>query len=265
MQDTNAFDPLRAHRPRSTRTRMRTKIDRYFPWLFLAYGVAAVGVEASFTGDEIVIATGLETIILALVDFLWAGELLSLSIALRGVAVLSPLLLWGASPLFYRDTSIGSDAFIHSMALGAVAAVPLFLLGTLALRVGRRGDIAEESRAMRVLRWAFRGGLLLVVLAMRLGQWSTEGIALVYVGAALAIAAIVIVLTRRVRIGALGVGFVLLVLGVGALLIIGAAKFLIGGHMSDEEAAIGAVPAAIVAVVGAVVMLARRRPLVVSR
>jgi hypothetical protein len=237
---------------------VRRKFDRLVPWLFLVYGCFAVGLEAAFTHDEITIATGLETILLSLIDFLWAGEFLFLSNALFGVAFLSPLLLWGSSPIFYRDTSIGSDAFIHSMALGGVVAIPLALLGVLARRASVRSDVAEDSRAMRVLRWCFRGGLLLIVLAMRLGQWSTEGIALVYAGAVLAVLAIAIVLPRRVRLGRLGVGGVLMLLGLAALLVIGAAKLVVGGHMSGEEAAVGAVPAALLAIIGGVLMLRRR-------
>lgn len=237
---------------------MARRFDRVVPWFFLAYGLFAVGLEAAFTRDEVTIATGLETILLALIDFLWAGELLFLSHALFVLAVLSPFVLWGSSPIFYRDTSIGSTAFIHSMALGAVLAIPLSLLGVLAQRVSKRGDVAEDSPAMRALRWGFRGGLLLIVLAMRLGQWSTGGIALVYAGAALAIAAIAIVLPKRIHVRRVGVGGVLLLLGGSALLVIGAAKIVVGGHMSGEEAAIGAVPAAILAAIGGVVMLTSR-------
>lgn len=238
---------------------MRRRFDRIVPWLFLAYGLFAVGLEAAFTHDELTIATGLETILLALIDFLWAGELVFLSNALFVVAALSPLVLWGSSPIFYRDTSIGSDAFIHSMALGAVLAIPLALLSVLARRASKRGDVTEDSAAMRVLRWCFRGGLLLIVLAMRLGQWSTEGIALVYAGAALAVVAIAIVLPKRVHIGRIGVGGVLLLLGLSALLVIGAGKIVVGGHMSGEEAALGAVPAAILAALGGVLMLISSR------
>jgi len=234
---------------------VRRKLDRVVPWLFLAYGLFAVGLEAAFTHDEITIATGLETILLSLIDLLWAGELGGLAIALFVVAGLSPLLLWGSSPIFYRDTSIGSDAFVHSMALGTAVAIPLALLGVLARRARRHGEESEDSKTMRVLRWAFRGGLLLIVLSMRLGQWSSEGIALVYAGAVLAVAAIAIVLPRRVKLGRVGVGGVLLLLGLSALLVIGAAKVVVGGHMSGEEAAVGAVPAALLAAIGGGMML----------
>lgn len=237
----------------------RAKFDRVVPWLFFLYGLFSVGLEAAFTSDEIAIATGVETVLLSLVDFLWAGELFSLSIALFAAAALSPLLLWGSSPLFYDDASLGSDAFAHSMALGGVLALPLALLGVLARRADKRGDVAEDSRAMRALRWGFRGGLFLIVLALRLGEWSGGGVALVYAGAALAVAAVAIVLPRRVRTGRAGAGAVLLVLGVAALLAIGAAKVAVGGHLSGEEAAVGAAPAALIAAVGAALMLASPR------
>ncbi len=239
-------------------TARRSRGDAAIGWLFLAYGVFSVGLEAWLRHDEITIATGLETILLALVDFLWAGQLVALAWALRLLAAVAPLVAYGTTPLFWRDTTpFVSEAFWTSTGLGVALAIPLLLLGHLSDRASKAGSPAEDPRWFRALRWAFRGGLALVVLTLRAGAWSSEAIAAVYAGAALAIAALVIVVPRRVRFRRFGVGGLLAILGTSALALVAAAKLAVGSRMSVEEAAIGAVPAALVTVLGLALVVRR--------
>jgi hypothetical protein len=228
------------------------------PWIFFAYGAAAVGLEAWWRHDELLIASGLESIVLALVDFLWAGEIAALALALRLLGAAAPLIAYGTAPLFWHQvTPFASTAFWASMGLGLLLAVPLFLLARLVERSSLVERAGRDPRWMRGVRWAFRAGLGLIVLAMRAGAWDA-GVLLVYAGAALALVALGIVLPRRLAVGRRGVGALLAVLGVAALVVIALAKLVVGGHMSGAETATGAIPAALVTAAGAALLLVRR-------
>jgi MYXO-CTERM domain-containing protein len=56
----------------------------------------------------------------------------------------------------------------------------------------------------------------------------------------------------------LGVGLVLLFLGVAALTVIAVASLFVGSNMSTDEAAVGALPAAALALLGALLAVRRR-------
>ncbi len=100
-----------------------------------------------------------------------------------------------------------------------------------------------------------QGGLIVIVAAFRAGDWD-NGIPLVYAGGALALIALLIGLPYRFATSVRGMGRFLLYLGLGAGIIVLIAGAFVGGNMSTEEAAVGLVPAAVVAFVGLVLAIA---------
>jgi hypothetical protein len=229
-------------------------VDLTLSWVLLAYGLFAAAVESVWDRDEMQIALGAESVLLALVGFLWAGERRALGWALITSGIAAPLVLYGSARLYWDDVDFfASDVILPAIALGGAIGVPLIAIGVFTLRRARSAPPRPDPWWFRPLRWAIQGGLLIVILAFRQGSWD-GGIPLVYLGGALALTSLLVALPRRFAVTRRGVGTLLLVLGLAALLVIGVAAGLVGSHMSGDEAAVGLVPAALVAAIGAVLI-----------
>ena len=223
-----------------------------------AYGFFAAVVEPVWHQDEVQIAVGGEMIVLALIGFLWAGERRALGMALVITGVAAPLAFLGTASLYWDEVELfAGDAFWTTVGVGSVVGLPLALLGVLVLR--RAGEVApaRDPWWLRVVRWAVQGGLLLIVVAFRGGDWN-RGIPIVYAGIALALVSLLIVLPRRVRLTRRGIGMLLAFLGGAALVVIAVAQAFVGGHMSGDEALVGLVPAGIVLVAGLMLAVTKR-------
>jgi len=243
----------------SDSARLRTVLDVVLNWAMLAYGVFAAAVEPVWHHDEMQIAVGAETIVLAVVGFLWAGQRRALGIALIVAGVAAPFVVFGTAPLYWGDVEFaGGEEFWTMMGLGSTVGLPLALLGVLALRRLREATPRRDPWWLQPVRWAIQGGLMLVVIALRGGDWD-QGIPIVYAGVALALVSLLVVLPRRLAVTWHGIGVLLAFLGAAALVVIGVAQSFAGGNMSADEALVGLVPATIVLVAGLVLAVTQRR------
>jgi hypothetical protein len=239
--------------------RLRTAVNATLLWVSLLYGLIATAVEPAWSHDEMQIVLGAETVVLALVGFLWAGRRRPLGAALILTGTVAPLSMLGAATIYWDDPyALDGEGLWTSLVAGLAIGVPLVLLGVHALR--RLGDARRPDRWWLVLaRSAVFAGVWLVVLAFRGGDWD-RGVVLVYVGAAAALIGLIVGLGYRFRVGVRGLGLLLLALGLTALAVTGLALVMNGGRMSGEEAALGLMPAAVVTVVGAVMSRLGSRP-----
>lgn len=234
--------------------------DQAFSWLTLLYGIYCAAFDATRSRDELQIAVGAELILVSLLDFMWARARRSLGAGLILVGLSAPAMGFGSAPLFWHRVQLFSgEAFWTSMILGAVIAVPLIWLGLRTVKSPITPHEKPDPRWLTPVRWAMRGGLWIIVLAFRLGDFNT-GAVLVYIGAALALASLALGLPLRLAMDLRGVGRLFLFLGGCALLVTLVAGVLLGGHMSGEEAMFGVVPAVLLMVAGLALALRRPRP-----
>lgn len=232
--------------------------DQGLSWLALLYGLYLAAIDAARSDMDVEIAMGIEMMLIATLDFVWARARVSLGAALVVCGLSAPVIAFGSAPLFWYEVHwFYGEAWWTAMIGGATVAVPLVFLGrrvlTRAVTVPKEPDPPWFPRA----RWALRGGLWLCVLAFRLGDFEL-GTVLVYVGAALTLVSLGIALPRRIHMGRGGVGKLMIFFGVGALFVTLVAGALVGGHMSADEALLGIVPSLLVTVVGSV-LVARGR------
>ena len=228
-----------------------------FSWGSLVYGIYCAAYDAAHTRDEMQIAFGIEAMLIALLDFLWARAPQSLGLGLIVAGLSAPVIGLGSAPLFWHDVRLfAGEAFFTSVIVGAVVAIPLVWLGRRTLLHARATLPAADPPWLSPVRWALRLGLWLIVLAFRLGDFRS-GTVLVYVGAALVLASLGIGLPWRISLRPGVVGRLLSLLGLNALLITLVAGAAVGSHMSPDEALLGIVPALLM--IGLGTWLARRR------
>ncbi len=234
----------------------RRAFDLALSWLSLAYGLYCAAYDAAASHDELQIAFGIEAMLLALLDFVWAREPRSLGWALIAAGLSAPVIGIGSAPLFWHEARLFSGpAFFTSLIVGAAVAAPLIWLGQRTLRQAQATADSDDPHWLTAVRWALRLGLWLIVLAFRLGDFRS-GTGLVYLGAALALLSLAIGLPRRIHLRPGGLGKLLAFLGISALVVTLVAGAAVGSHMSPEEAMLGIVPALLLTVLGA--LLARR-------
>jgi len=235
---------------------LRAAVNDIVLWVTLLYGLVATAVEPLWSHDDVRIALGAQTVVLALAGFVWAGRRRPLAAALILTGAVAPLSMLGAATIYWD--SLAGEALWTSLAGGLAIGVPLVALGVATLR--RLGDSRRPDRWWLVLvRCAVFGGVWLVVLAFRGGDWD-RGVVLVYAGTAVALTGLLVALGYRLRISVRRLGLLLLALGLTALAVTGLALAASGGRMSGEEAAFGLVPAAVLAVLGAVLHRSGSRP-----
>ena len=58
------------------------ELDLGFTWLQLTYGMYVAGIDAARSLDDLLISVGIELVIVALLDFMWALRRTSLGVAL---------------------------------------------------------------------------------------------------------------------------------------------------------------------------------------
>ncbi|MFC5005460.1 hypothetical protein ACFPIJ_47475 [Dactylosporangium cerinum] len=228
-------------------------------WVTLAYGLFATAVGPVLDHDEVQIAVGGEVVVLALVSLLWSGHRRSLGWGLVVTGAAAPVAMYSTATLYWDDTTLfTSEAFWTAMAIGAVIGAPLVILGVLVLR-GTDVPRGPDPWWLPVVRGVIVGGMWAVVLAFRAGDWS-DGVVLVYVGGGLALLGLVVALPRRFAVQRRGVGLFLLFIGLagGAVVVVSAAA--VGSHMSTDEAALGLIPAVIVAAIGGLIVALPSRP-----
>ena len=234
----------------------RRWLDLALSWGSLLYGIYCAAYDAAHTRDELQIAFGIEAMVIALLDFLWARAPRSLGLGLIVAGLSAPVIGLGSAPLFWHDVRMfAGDAFFTSLIVGGVVAAPLVWLGRRTLLHARVTQPATDPRWLTPLRWALRLGLWLIVLAFRLGDFRS-GTVLVYIGAALALTSLGIGLPRRIVLGPGSLARLLLLLGASALVITLVAGAAVGSHMSPDEALLGIVPALLL--IGLGTLLARR-------
>lgn len=234
----------------------RRWLDLAFSWGSLVYGIYCAAYDAAHSRDELQIAFGIEAMVIALLDFLWARAPRSLGLGLVVAGLSAPVIGLGSAPLFWHDVRMfAGDAFFTSLIVGAVVAIPLIWLGRRTLLHARVTQPATDPRWLSPVRWALRLGLWLIVLAFRLGDFRS-GTVLVYVGAALVLTSLGIGLPRRIVLGPGSLARLLLLLGASALVVTLVAGVAVGSHMSADEALLGIVPALLLIGLGTV--LARR-------
>jgi len=226
-------------------------------WATLSYGLFATTLEPAWSHDDVQIAVGAETVALALVGFLWAGRRRPLGAALIVTGSAAPFAMLGAASIYWDDPyALDSPGLWTSLLGGVVVGLPLIVLGVVALR--RLTDDRRPDRWWLVLvRWAVFAGFWVMLLAFRGDSWS-GGAVLVYVGAAIAMISLLVVLGYRYRINTRGLGRLLLALGLSGLIITALAFAVEGGRMSGDEAAYGLLPAGVVTFLGLV--LVRLKP-----
>jgi hypothetical protein len=218
-------------------------------WITLGYGLYAAAVQPVLDHDDVQIAVGGEIVVLALAGFVFSGHRPSLGWALIVTGLAVPATLYSTASLYWDDTTpFASEAFWTAAGLGAVAGLPLVLLG---VRVLRRPDHprGRDPWWLLAVRWLIFGGLWVVVLAFRGGDWDA-GVALVWLGGAVALLGLALLLPRRLGLDRRGVGRFLLFLGLAGVLVVAVAAGAAGSHMSAAEATAGLIPAAVVAVLG---------------
>ena len=237
---------------------VRAWLDAILSWASLGYGIYTAAITSVTEDDDVQIAVGVAAILVALATFLWAGNPRSLGGALILVGLAAPVIGYSTATLFWYDVQpFVSEAFWTNMIGGAVVGVPLIALGAYILLRSRPPATHPDPWWYTPLRWALQGGLMVIVLAFQAGDWDA-GIPLVYAGGALALLALVIALPRRVAVTRRGIGRLLLFLGLCAAAVIGVASASGGGNVSGDEAAVGLVPAAVVAIVGLLLAMSSR-------
>lgn len=234
--------------------------DQALSWLTLLYGIYCAAFDAARSRDELQIAVGAELILVSLLDFMWARARRSLGAGLILVGVSAPAMGFGSAPLFWHRVQLFSgEAFWTTTILGVVVAAPLIWLGRRTLKSPVPANEKPDPRWLAPVRWAMRGGLWIIVLAFRLGDFDT-GAVLVYVGAALALTSLALGLPLRLAMDLRGVGRLFVFLGGCALMVTLVAGLLVGSHMSAEEAMFGVVPSVLLMVVGAALAQRHRPP-----
>jgi hypothetical protein len=233
-------------------TQLRIVLDVALSWATLAYGGFTVAMVSVWRRDEVEIALGGQLIVLALLGFLWGGHRRALGAALLLVGLAAPVLALATAPLYwYGPVAPGGEAFWTSVGIGGAVGVPLLVLGAFVLTRVPGPMRRDDPWWFTPLRWAVQAGLWITVLAFRAGDWD-QGVPLVYAGVALVLSGLLVVLPYRVGVTRRGLGLLLAGLGGTALAVVVVAQLLVGGHMSDDEALVGVVPALLVAVVGVV-------------
>lgn len=236
---------------------LRPVLDFVFGWVSFGYGLYATAVEPTLTHDDTQIAVGAEAVLLAVLSFLWARQRRSLGIALVLSGLAAPVAMYATAPLYWnpRDVTLfDSEAFWTTVGVGSAAGIPLIALGLYTLFRARSAVERPDPAWFTPVRWVLQAGLLLIVIAFRGGSWD-EGVPLVYAGAAIALVALVIALPRRIAVRRRGIGMLLLFLGLGGGVVVLVAGAAVGGHMSSDEAAVGLIPAAVVAGLGLLLIL----------
>ena len=226
-------------------------------WAALLYGCYATAIEPVWRHDDVRIAIGGEVVVLALVGFLFAGSRRQLGWALVTAGLCAAATVWSTAPLFYDE--ISGELLLVGSGVSAVIGLPLVLLGVHVLR--RRGPERPHPRPWWLIgvRWLIVAGMWVVVFGFRGGDWD-GGVAYVYAGGALALLGLLVALPNRLSVTRRGLGLFLLFLGVSALLVIGVGAAAVGSHMSGDEAAVGLLPAGVLALVGAVLAIPKSRP-----
>jgi hypothetical protein len=235
----------------------RAAIDVTLSWIALGYGVYAAAIEPVRQHDDVQIAIGIEATVLAVLGLLWGGYRRNLGLALIVLGLVAPAIGYATAPLYWDDVELFSDAFWTTLGVGGAVGLPLVAIGSYTLLVARRATRRPDPWWFLPLRWVLQGALFVIVLAFRAGDWN-DGIPLVYAGGGLALIALLIALPRRIAVTQRGIGLLLLVLGLGAVAVVVVAGAFVGGHMSEEEAAIGLLPAGLVAFVGLLLFLSGR-------
>jgi hypothetical protein len=237
----------------------RAVLGAVLSWVTLAYGLFATAVEPVLHHDEVQIAVGGEVVVLALVSLLWSGHRRSLGWGLVVAGVAAPVAMYSTASLYWDDTALfTSEAFWTSMGIGAVIGAPLVILGVHALR-GADVPRGPDPWWLPVVRAVIVGGMWVVVLAFRSGSWS-DGVVLVYAGGGLALLGLVVALPRRFAVKRRGVGRFLLFLGLAGCVVVAVSATAVGSHMSTDEAALGLIPAVIVAAIGGLIAVLPSRP-----
>jgi len=239
----------------------RSLLDGIFGWVAFGYGLYATAVEPTLTHDDAQIAVGAEAVLLAVLSFLWARQRRSLGWALVLSGLAAPVAMYATAPLYWdpRDVTLfDSEAFWTTVGVGSAAGIPLIALGVYTLVRARPAPARPDPVWFTPVRWILQAGLIIIVIAFRRGDWA-NGVPLVYAGGAIALLALIIALPRRIAIRRRGIGLLLLFLGLGAIVVIVVAGAAVGGNMSGEEAAVGLLPAAVVAGLGLLLVLSGGR------
>jgi hypothetical protein len=239
--------------------KVRAVLGLAMAWLSLAYGVFVAAVEPAWTEDELKIVLGAETIVLALVSFVWIGHRRPLGLALVATGVAVPLIMLATAPLYWDEVLASrGEAFWTSVAIGSVVGAPVVALGAVVFACDAGTDRRRDPWWIAIVRWAILLGMWIMVLAFRGDDWE-RGVALVAVGGTLALVGVLVAAARRLRVRRHGIGLLLLFLGSAGLAVLVVSKVFVGSHMSTAEAMPAMIAAVAVTAAGALTALKRPR------
>ncbi|MCB9742194.1 MAG: hypothetical protein H6741_18510 [Alphaproteobacteria bacterium] len=228
-------------------------------YLMLWVGMAVGGLYSTWSGDELHIVTGAEIALMALLRFAMRDRMRWFFIGLGTVAAMLPLLAISTGPLFY----LGGLRLDVALELAGVAALPALGLGAFAAWGARHAKppspepppawVGTVERAMGL-------AVLLMAVSLGSGQWGLATVTATILGAVGAFVGLLALLWLRLSLSPRGVGAVLV--AVGGFVMGGAALLVAtqGGRVSPGEAALAAVPGALLALVGLAALLLAPRP-----
>ena len=227
------------------------------PWysigmIFLGIGIATVW--ANLTRDDLYIAVGGELILLSLGSLLITNHLGLLARSLLALGISLPFFFATLAPLYYSQARwFISKGFWSMFGLGTIPGMVVFFLGVyLFTQINKQRSFSSQQEPTW-LGWVdvlFRLGGLITVSTMAIKQWNEFTLTMVYLGIALFVLGLLVIIPYRITMGLRASGRVLMILGLGGGLVTFVAWYWGEGRVSNEEALVGLIPSLVVGGIG---------------